>query len=336
MTGPTQSTTDWRAVTRLHRQSRRFEPRYLASPAVGMADCSFVTGERSDGAAEAPPSASEAFVSIERSFNIHHQPATTPTMKNVDHADENIRSVELSFGIVELVREHRTATLAELTAETELAKSTVHAHLTTLTNLGFIVREGNHYRLGLRFLELGEEARNHRSEFRLIKEHVEALAERFDERAQFIVEENGEGVYIYRETGSHAVQTDSGVGRRINLHSTAAGKAILASVPEQRVREIIDHHGLESVTAHTITDEDELFEELATIRERGFSFNQEENLDGLNAVGVPVHDSTGAVLGALSVSGPSHRVKGERLEVEIPDLMLGMANEIELNLAYPR
>ena len=257
-------------------------------------------------------------------------------MKHVDHAEENIRSVELSFGIVELVRESRTATLAELTAETELAKSTVHAHLKTLTNLGFIVREGNDYRLSLRFLELGEEARNHRTEFRLIKEHVEALADRFDERAQFIVEENGEGVYIYRETGSRAVQTDSGVGRRINLHSTAAGKAILASFSEERVREIIDQHGLATVTDQTITDEEALFTELAAIRERGFSFNQEENLDGLNAVGVPVHDATGSVLGALSVSGPSHRVKGKRLEVEIPDLMLGMANEIELNLAYPR
>lgn len=257
-------------------------------------------------------------------------------MKHGGNSDENIRSVELSFGIIELVRDHGTATLAEVTAGTDLAKSTVHAHLTTLTNLGFIVREGNEYRLGLRFLELGEEVRNHRSEFRLIQEHVEALAERLDERAQFIVEENGEGVYIYRETGSHAVQTDSGIGRRIHLHSTASGKAILANLPEKRVHEIIDRHGLTAVTDQTITDEEELFAELASIRERGFSFNREENLAGLNAVGVPVRDASGDVLGALSVSGPSHRVKGERLEVEIPDLMLGMANEIELNLAYPQ
>jgi DNA-binding IclR family transcriptional regulator len=257
-------------------------------------------------------------------------------MDPIAHSDDNIRSVELSFGIIERIREHRTASLAELTAQTDLAKSTVHAHLTTLTNLGFIVREGDEYRLGLRFLELGEEVRNYRSEFRLIQGHVKTLAERFDERAQFIVEENGEGVYIYRETGSHAVQTDSGVGRRVHLHSTAAGKAILATLPEARVREILTEHGLAAVTDRTITDQEDLFAELAAVRERGFSFNREENLRGLNAVGVPVRDANGEVLGALSVSGPSHRMKGEKLEVDVPDLMLGMANEIELNLAYPQ
>lgn len=257
-------------------------------------------------------------------------------MGTIDHTDDNIRSVELSFGIIELVRENRTSTLAELTDMTGLAKSSVHAHLTTLTDLGFIVREGNEYRLGLRFLELGEEVRNHRSEYRLIHDHVKTLAEQFDERAQFIVEENGEGVYIYRETGSHAVQTDSGIGRRIFLHSTAAGKAILAALPEERVREILDEHGLASVAERTITDREELLRELETVRERGFSFNREENLRGLNAVGVPVRDANGEVLGAMSVSGPSHRMKGDKLEVEVPDMMLGMANEIELNLAYPR
>jgi DNA-binding IclR family transcriptional regulator len=257
-------------------------------------------------------------------------------MVTIDHSDDNIRSVELSFGIIELVREHGTTSLAELTAETGLAKSTVHAHLATLADLGFVVRDGNDYRLGLRFLELGEEARNHRSEYLLVHDHVKTLAERFDERAQFIVEENGQGVYVYRETGSHAVQTDSGVGRRVHLHSTAAGKAILANLPTERVREIVDGRGLTAVTERTITDEEALFDELDAVRDRGFAFNREENLAGLNAVGVPVRGADGEVFGALSVSGPSHRMQGETLDREIPDLMLGMVNEIELNLTYPQ
>ncbi|KAB1185471.1 MULTISPECIES: IclR family transcriptional regulator [Haloferax] len=257
-------------------------------------------------------------------------------MDEIPHTDSNLRSVELSFGIIEQLRGRGKTTLAELTAETDLAKSTIHSHLTTLTNLGYVVKEDNAYRLSLRFLELGEEVRNLQPEYRILVDHVEALAERFEERAQFIVEEEGKGVYIYRKTGSRAVMTDSGVGKHIPLHSTAAGKAILAHMPREEVQEIIERHGLGSVTEHTITDEEELYEELDEIRERGYAFNREENLAGLNAVGVHVKGADGTVLGALSVSGPSFRLKGAQLESEIPDFMLGLANEIELNLAYPQ
>ncbi|WP_416841408.1 IclR family transcriptional regulator [Haloferax sp. DFSO52] len=257
-------------------------------------------------------------------------------MDEIPHTDSNLRSVELSFGIIERLRGSGNMSLADLTAETDLAKSTIHSHLTTLTNLGYVVKTDNTYRLSLRFLELGEEVRNLQPEYRTLVEHVEALAVRFEERAQFIVEEEGKGVYIYRKTGSRAVMTDSGVGKHIPLHSTSAGKAILAHMPRERVKEIIDQHGLEPVTEHTITDEKTLFEELDQIRERGYAFNREENLAGLNAVGVHVKDADGDVLGALSVSGPSFRLKGSQLESEIPDYMLGLANEIELNLAYPQ
>lgn len=247
----------------------------------------------------------------------------------------NIRSVETAFAVVELLGRREITGIGEVAAELDLAKSTAHNHLTTLKNLGYVVHDDGVYRLSWRFLELGEQIRDTKTEYRFLGEYVSKLAGRFEERAQFIVEENGEGVYLYRETGSRAVWTDSGVGKRICLHSTAAGKAILAFLPERRVEEIVERRGLRRVTAHTITDVGDLFEELRAVRQRGYAFNREENLERLNAVGVPVRDGDGGVLGALSVSGPSHRLKGDRLETEVPEYMLGLANEIELNLAYP-
>jgi len=256
-------------------------------------------------------------------------------MDPIAHSDDNIRSVELSFGIIERIREGRTASLAELTAQTGLAKSTVHAHLTTLTNLGFIVREGDEYRLGLRFLELGEEVRNHRSEFRLIQEHVKTLAERFDERAQFIVEENGLGVYLCTDAECpNAVRTDVRIGKQVPLHTTAAGKAILANLPRDRVEEIINRHGLTAATDHSITDPEELFEALDTVRRRGYAFNRGERLEKQWAVGVPVLGEGTTVIGGISVSGPEHRLKGEYFDTELPRLLMGVADEIELNLEF--
>jgi DNA-binding IclR family transcriptional regulator len=88
------------------------------------------------------------------------------------------------------------------------------------------------------------------------------------------------------------------------------------------------------LTDRTITDEDELFAELDRVRERGYSTNNEENIEGIRAVGVPVMHSEGRPIGALSISGPVHRMKGEWFDREIPDLLLGTTSELQLNIAY--
>jgi len=123
-------------------------------------------------------------------------------------------------------------------------------------------------------------------------------------------------------------------GIQRHLHSTAAGKAILAEMPEQRVMDIISEHELPAETEHTITDPDSLVEELDEIREHGIAYNDEESVEGLRAVGVPVRGSNGIAIGALSVSGPSNRLRGEVFREEIPNIMLGHANEVELNIRY--
>jgi DNA-binding IclR family transcriptional regulator len=165
-------------------------------------------------------------------------------------------------------------------------------------------------------------------------EKVRDLAERTDERAQFVIEEQGRGVFLYCESGAQAVKTGSGTGKRMYLHSTSAGKSILAHLPESEIETIIDEWGLPAVTSNTITDRETLFEELAEIRDRGYAFNNEENVEGLHAVGAPLILEDQGVIGALSISGPTHRMKGETFTQELPNLLLGTINELELNIVY--
>ena len=226
------------------------------------------------------------------------------------------------------------AGVTELAEHLDLAKSTVHNHLSTLHEAKFVTKEGTEYHLGLRFLDLGEAARLHRTESERIRRKVDSLAEQTDERAQFIVEEHGYGVYLYRSRGEKAVSTDSRIGRHIPLHASAAGKAILANLPEDRVPTIVDEIGLSPVTEHTITDFDELMDELQTVRERGYATNIEESTNGLRAVGAPILRPDDSVVGALSVSGPTHRLKGDLFKQEFPDLIRGATNEIELNISF--
>ncbi|MFC5973559.1 IclR family transcriptional regulator [Halomarina salina] len=246
---------------------------------------------------------------------------------------DTVSSAETLFEIVEYISEAEGQTVSEIASNLDYAKSTVHRHLTTLEQCGYVVRDGGYY-VGLRFLELGQQARNRHRAYRLARDKVDELAAETDERAQFIVEEHGEAVYIHRTFGAHAVRTDPGIGKRIPLHATSAGKAILASMTDERRSRIIEQTAFDAITGETITDPEELDEELARITERGYAFNRQENVDGLHAVGVPVTGPDDTIIGALSVSGPSHRLTGDWFENELPALLLGAANELELNIAY--
>lgn len=245
-----------------------------------------------------------------------------------------IASVERAMEILEAVMELEGARVSELATHLDMAKSTVHNYLSTLHDLNYLVKEGDTYQIGTRFILFGEYSRTRNEEFSMVRQKATNLAEQTEERSQFVIEEFGRGVFLYRESGEHAVEAGSGIGKRMFLHSTAAGKSILAHLPESQVQEILDRWGLPAVTSATITDETELFEELERIRDRGFAINREENIEGLHAVGVPVRTKQGNVIGALSISGPTNRMKGEYLMEELPDLLLGTANELELNIAY--
>jgi DNA-binding IclR family transcriptional regulator len=251
-----------------------------------------------------------------------------------ESSGSTIRSIDTSFTIVTALRESDGAGVTDLAERTGLSKSSVHKHLRSLMKHGCVVKDGEEYRLGLRYLDLGAHVREQYPGSTEIKHKVRDLATQTEESAQFAVEERGHAVVLYREVSHGGVYSRGREGRRFRMHQTAAGKAILSRHSDQWVREIVDRHGLPAATAQTIDDEAELLEELAAIRERGVAFNSEESTEGLRSVAVPVAGPDGDALGALAVAGPTHRLTGERFERELPDLVRSVVNEIELNLAH--
>jgi DNA-binding IclR family transcriptional regulator len=245
-----------------------------------------------------------------------------------------VSTVERAFDVVEYLREVETATLAEVTDELDIAKSTAHRHLTTLEGRGYVVREDDAFTLGMRFLDHGYFVRRRDPAYGLAREKVEELADRTDERAQFIVEEHGEAIYVHCESGNHAVMADSRLGKRIPIHASAAGLAILSAYDNERVENIVDQRGLEQLTPETITDREELFQTLEQVRSRGYSVNDQGTIEGLRSVGAPIVGPDDEVIGGLSVAGPINRMKDEWFEEELPELIMGATNELELNIAY--
>lgn len=244
-----------------------------------------------------------------------------------------LKTVETAFRVVETVQTLDGAQMAELADRLDLARSTVHGYVTTLEQEGYLTYEDGEYHLGMEFLNKGGYVRNRKSEYDVVVQKVDDLADMTDERAQFIVEEHGYGTYIHTATGDNAVHMDARIGKKTRLHASAAGKAILAHLPESRVDEIVDSRGLPSFTERTITTRAELDDALYAIRDRGYAINDQESVEGLRAVGAPIR-SNDTVVGAISISGPAHRMKGDWFSDEVPDIVLGAANEVQLNISY--
>lgn len=245
-----------------------------------------------------------------------------------------VKTARTTFRILEELKHRNEATVTELTNAVDLSKSSVHNYLSTLERDGYVVKSGNTYRVGLRLLDLGGHARRKKRIYDIAKEEVTALAEETGELANLLVEEHGMGVYLHRAHGVDAVKTDSYIGQRVYLHNTGLGNAILAHLPRDRVDRILDRHGMPASTDRTITDRNELFEELERVRENGYALDDEARVKGLRCVAVPIINNNDEVEGAISVSGPTSRFQDERFREKLPAKLQSVANVIELNITY--
>lgn len=246
-----------------------------------------------------------------------------------------VKTTESSLTIVEELFEQDSVSREYLEERLGLATSTVHRHLTTLRENGYVIKEGNSYRLSFKFLTIGGHLRRQIEGYPMIKQKIDELARSTDERSQFIVREGSERVYLYTEIGDNPVQTGAHIGRRGPIHASAAGKAILAHTPKSIQSEILKSISMTETGPNTITDVSELQQELDLIRERGYALNLEESTAGVHAIGSAVlGKNQSEPIGAISVSGPATRLKKERIEDELIDLVLAATNELELHIEH--
>jgi DNA-binding IclR family transcriptional regulator len=148
------------------------------------------------------------------------------------------------------------------------------------------------------------------------------------------VEEHGQAVCLDEVRGDRAVRTVEQAGKAVPLHAISTGKIFLAEKSEDGLADYIGDYGLTELTENTITDPAVLRSNLATIRERGYAFNDEETVKGLRAVACPVYQGeTDELAGSLAVAGPSKWFRGSRKE-EIIDHLLEAGNEVELKLTF--
>ena len=246
--------------------------------------------------------------------------------------DENtVHSVERALDIVEGLKTLETAGVTELADHTGMPPSTVYNYLQTLEGREYVRKDGERYELANRFIHIGDFAKHRLPLYRIGKPNLNWLAETTGKTANLVVEEYGRGIYLLSETNERTLQNYSHVRRREYLHSTAVGKAILMSMTEAEIDEVIEEHGLPALTGETITDRDALLADVETAREQGYAINDEENTTGIRAVGAPIRNPQGSYA-AVSVSGHASRYSLEEVHDELADATLDAAKAINVEL----
>jgi DNA-binding IclR family transcriptional regulator len=186
----------------------------------------------------------------------------------------------------------------------------------------------------MRFLQIGGRWRADSKVFRIAEPEVRDLATKTGEHANLMIEEGGLGVFLLKQKGDRSVTLDTYEGMHVYLHTTALGKAILSVVDETGLDEILSTHGLPELTGNTITDESDLREELATVRERGYALDDAERINDVRCVAAPILSDEPDVLAAISISAPKNRMRGEYFNETIPEEVLKTANIINVNYRH--
>jgi IclR family KDG regulon transcriptional repressor len=203
--------------------------------------------------------------------------------------------------------------LAELSSQIDMPKSSTHRYLATLQELGLAEhKEGDRFYLGTKVIELaGSFLMN--SDLRNESQTVlNELAEKTSETIHLAVPSGTEVVYIAKVESTHALGMFSHIGARLPMYCTALGKAILAFSNEELLYAVLAEP-MKPLTSNSITTAKALKEELAQIRLQGFAIDNEENELGIRCVGAPIFDFNATPIAAISISVPRERMNQERI-----------------------
>jgi IclR family KDG regulon transcriptional repressor len=247
-----------------------------------------------------------------------------------------VRSISRGVRILEqFTLERPELTLTEIAAGSGLTKSTTHRLLAALQSEEMVELDArsSRYRLGLKVFELGSIVSKSMELATQAEPLLERLAEETRETAYLVVPEGDETLCVRRVDGSHEVRIlFLEVGRRQSYNCGAAPRVLLAHLCDEHWEEIVAHH-VTPMTEHSLTTREELVRDRRLIRERGYAVSREDVTLHACAVGAPVHDETGKVIAAVSLSGIEQRFSDQAL----PELIAKIAaagEELSRRLGY--
>jgi len=213
--------------------------------------------------------------------------------------------------------------ITDLSNRMNLQKNNVFRLVATLKAKNYIEMNNatGKYRLGIKTRALGRVARRLMDYASLARPFLIDLKQQCHETCCFSVIKDGYSYYLDSVESDLPVRVTQQVGSSRPLYCTAAGRVQLAFLEPQRQMDLLSGSEIKRLTTHTITDPDELKNELENVLQKGYAIDNQEHDVGVTEIAAPVFDSNGTVIGALSILGPEMRLTGPRLENELLPLV---------------
>ena len=229
-------------------------------------------------------------------------------------------------------------TLDDISVMSGLPKSTAFRMLSALVASGLLdvdddVKGPRRYRLGLRLLELGQMVAEQLEIRRVALPFMIKLRDEVEEAVQLVMMDRGEAVYIEKVETTHPVRLYTRVGRKAPVYAGACPRALIAFLPEDELRKILDEQVYQRFTANTIVDRRALEDQIRRERAQGYTVSHGELYEGTYAVGMPIRDHSGRVIASISVAGPEARFTPERRPAII-DALKRCVDAISARLGY--
>jgi DNA-binding IclR family transcriptional regulator len=262
--------------------------------------------------------------------------SSLPRSSAADLDEAPLRTFDKGLTILEGLAEigrHGTTTV-ELGRRLGLHRTTVHRFLQTLARRGYAeqISDSDRYRVGLKVLGLASATMAGLSLRDVAMPILEALNQATNETVHLVMMDRGEVVTIDRIEAEHPVALRTYIGARRPAYCSAAGKAMLAYMPQTQVDQVLAL-GMPPRTAKTITDPVQFKAQLWEVTRRGFALDDEENLEGVRCAAAPVFNLEGRLAGGISLSAPAMRVYDARL-LELAGLVRDAARELSSLLGY--
>lgn len=211
-----------------------------------------------------------------------------------------------------------------------LPKPTVHRLCIALYNEGLLARDPSvgGYRPGRRARIMANGLLHASSDAALRRQILNQVAKAVSETVNFAAPSDEGMTYVDRIETDWAFRIQMPIGVQVPFHCTASGKTYLASMPPAQRRRMVQALPLTAETAQSHTEAKTLLDELAVTAKRGYALDNEELMDGMVALAVPVTDSQGRYLAAIAFHGPTQRLSIEGMLDFLP-VMKAAANDLK-------
>ncbi len=221
-----------------------------------------------------------------------------------------------AFAILELISETPEGiSVAEITRKLGISQNSVFRITLTLQNRGYLFRNEKNkcYTLTSKLFDLIRPRVNEKSLTVCAYESLCKLSKLTGETTQLLVKSGEKVIVLEQVAGTHPVKVMGEVGLRIPLYSCAPGKAILAWLPEDELKKWLSQVRLKKFTTTTLSNRKSLLKDLAATRDRGYSVDFAEGLEGIHCVGSPVFNSRQYPVAAITLMAPLFRLPEEKM-----------------------